>query len=79
MNGTVTIPAERFEEITSSLDAARSAIFVCAQALDHGETDLELLSSKTLTEAFERLDTIYSEFLSVGVAHRNQAREEQTP
>lgn len=40
------------------LDAARNAVFVCAEALTHGDTDLELRSSEILHRAASELDEV---------------------
>jgi hypothetical protein len=66
----MNITAEKLQEFANGLDAARAAVFVCAQALDGGETDLELQSAKILSEASDKIDEVYDELISMGVAAR---------
>ena len=45
------------------LEFVRSAIYVTASALDAGESDLELLSAKTLKHVFKMVDAISEDIL----------------
>ncbi len=58
----------KLHEIYQELDAARSMVFVCASALDEGETTLETLSSNVLSGAADKLTSILDEVRSLNSA-----------
>lgn len=57
--------AERIGNLTDRLTAARSAVSIAAQALDHGDTDLELHSADVLRPAAESLDMVLNELIAL--------------
>ena len=59
--------SEVLADVNEKLTTARSVVFVTAQALDHGETDLELHSAEALQPAADALDDILSELLSLRI------------
>lgn len=57
--------AEVLADINSRLTTARSVVSIAVQALDHGETDLEIHAADALKPAAESLDDILTELLSL--------------
>jgi hypothetical protein len=55
------------------IDRGRSKLYVAAQALDHGETDLELQCSTMLKDAYEEIDEAYDKLqgLRLEIADRD--------
>jgi hypothetical protein len=58
----------KLNEIYKELDAARSMVFVCASALDEGETNLETLSSNVLSGAADKLTCVLDEVRALNTA-----------
>jgi hypothetical protein len=73
------ITREKLTELVNELDAARSAVFVCARALDEGidHSDLELHCATTLKKASDTMDGVYDELvaLRVGMAAQRRSAE----
>jgi hypothetical protein len=61
----VNVTEKQLKKLIRKLDLARSAVFVSAQALDAGDTDLELQSATVLKKAFQTMDRVYDALLSV--------------
>jgi hypothetical protein len=59
------VTVEKLRELYNKLDTARSAVYVSATALDHGETDLELHSAATLKEAFGAINEVYDQLVAL--------------
>lgn len=55
--------AEQLADLARRLTAARSAVSVTAQALNHGETDLEAYAADVLKPAAESLNEILDELI----------------
>jgi hypothetical protein len=72
MSAKKTTLAEAIADINSRLTIARSIVSVTAQALDHGDTDLELHAADALKPAAESLDDILSELLSLRLGVQKQ-------
>jgi hypothetical protein len=78
-NGTPIPPpsltVEQATELIERLDAARSAVFVCAAALDTGDdhSDLELQAATMLKRAFSEMDFVYDELVMVRTDMRSAA------
>src|SRR5579859_2124325 len=56
---------EKIVKLLQELDAARSAVFVCATALNTGDdhTDLETQIGKTLQRAYKEIEGVYDGLL----------------
>jgi hypothetical protein len=79
MSNVAPITEEVIAELLNDLDNARSVVFISAQALDAGDTDLELQSATALKRAFETIDTVYDRLLALRVDQSKYEREiEQT-
>lgn len=65
-------------DINRKLTTARSIVSVTAQALDNGETDLELHSAEALGAAAETLDDLVSELCGLRLDAK-EAGESQAP
>lgn len=65
MSATKPTIAEQLADINHRLTTARSIVSVTAQALDHGETDLEIHAADALKPAADSLDAILSELLGL--------------
>jgi len=61
-------------DLVRRLDIARSTVFVSAIALDHGDTDLELLTATALKRAFEMMSEIYDELAAMSNRTRPRRR-----
>ena len=57
--------ADRIADLAGRLTPARAVVDVTAQALDSGETDLELHAADALKPVAEALDVILSELLAL--------------
>lgn len=57
---------EDLEELIEKLEAARSAVFVAASALDGGDSDLELRSGTALKHASGMLDEVFDDLAALG-------------
>jgi hypothetical protein len=64
------VTIEKLTELVDALNIARSTVYVSATALDHGETDLELQSATVLKRAFETMNEVYDQLVSM----RNHAQ-----
>ena len=64
-NHAKDVRAAELSDLATRLDIARSTVFVTVAALDHGETDLELQAATALKQAFETIDTVYDELVSM--------------
>ena len=63
----MSITEKRQAELVNELDAARAAVFVCAKALNEGESDLEIHSAKMLKTAFEAMNDVYDALLMLRI------------
>lgn len=54
-------------DLAHQLTTARSAVSIAAQALNHGETNLELHAAEVLQPVAESLDDILSELLTLRI------------
>ena len=63
----MSITETKLTELVNELDAARSAIFVCARALNEGasHSDLELHCAITLKKASETMDAVHDELAAL--------------
>jgi hypothetical protein len=59
------VTIEKLTELVDALNIARSTVYVSATALDHGETDLELQSATVLKRAFETMNEVYDQLVSM--------------
>jgi hypothetical protein len=57
--------SDKLKEIIEKLRIAHATAFVCQQALTHGETDLEILSSDVLEGHMEPLTECYDDLASL--------------
>jgi hypothetical protein len=57
--------SDKLKEIVEKLRIAQATAFVCKQALTHGETDLELLSSDVLKEHHQSITECYDDLASL--------------
>lgn len=53
----------KLSRLIEAIDQGRSKLYVAAQALDHGETDLELQCATSLKNAFDEIDAAYDDLL----------------
>jgi hypothetical protein len=63
----VSLTEKQVKELIERLDTARSAVLVCATALDTGDdrSDLELHSATLLKRAFDEMDFVYTDLIMV--------------
>lgn len=71
----MNVTEESLGALTKDLDTARATVFVAAEALDHGESDLELQSAVALKSAFRLISEVYSSLCVM----RIEAYSEQNP
>ena len=69
----------KLQEISDKLWSAKAAVSVCAQALHHGETELEITSSITLTTAREALDECSDELSTIAMRGMRGLRPKPPP
>jgi hypothetical protein len=53
------------QKLADELNVIRSTVFVCGQALDHGDTDLELLSANVIKDAAEKLSAMSDDLVAI--------------
>lgn len=69
--------AEVLADINGRLMAARAVVFLTAQALDHGESDLEIHAADALKPTAESLNDILNELASLRLDAEPPRRSEK--
>ncbi|HVO44940.1 MAG TPA: hypothetical protein VMT29_01275 [Steroidobacteraceae bacterium] len=61
------VTEEKIVGLIHRLDGARATVFLAQAALDAGETDLEIQAANALKPAFEAMDEVYDELVSLRI------------
>jgi hypothetical protein len=75
----MNVTEEKLGELSNALNTARATVFVTAEALDSGESDLELQSAIALKKAFELVNEVYDTVVAMRTKAYSEENPEDTP